>query len=62
VTEPLEQRIRAAAASAATLQGLVREGLDEGVPVATLARWAGITRQTVYNWARSTERTPPPAR
>jgi DNA invertase Pin-like site-specific DNA recombinase len=31
---------------------LIREGHTAGIPIAELARYAGVTRQTVYNTIR----------
>jgi transposase-like protein len=56
---PREQAIRAKAAQEMwerehqAIQGLARNAVRHGVPVATVARESGVSRVTLYHWLRS---------
>ena len=54
----IEDAARESRAAAARLQEAVRGAVDAGESIATVARAAGVTRQTIYRWVESSPVAP----
>jgi DNA-binding phage protein len=48
--EEVRQAVAAAEEARARLRATILRAFDEGIPIASIARWTGLTRETVYRY------------